>query len=67
MILENPGDDGLEISSNAAHTLRNFCSWQKQHNRPDDTDPDHFDLAILFTKKDLCGESCDTLGRSNHI
>ena len=56
-------DGGLQISTNAAHTLRNFCYWQKQFNSADDTDPRHYDLAILFTKKDLCGASCDTLGK----
>jgi len=63
MILQED-DSSLKISTNAAHALRNFCSWQTQHNRLDDTDPQHYDVAILMTKKDLCGDSCDTLGKS---
>lgn len=63
MIMEDDGS--LQVSSNAAHTLRNFCYWQKQFNFADDTDPRHYDLAVLFTKKDLCGASCDTLGKSS--
>ena len=51
------------MSSNAAQTLRNFCNWQKEFNVPDDSDPEHYDLAILLTKKDLCGDTCDTLGK----
>ena len=61
MVLEDD-DPSFKISTNAAHALRNFCYWQTQHNRADDTDPEHYDLAILMTKKDLCGDSCDTLG-----
>ena len=60
-------DSSLSISANAAHSLRNFCFWQTQHNRADDTDPQHYDVAILMTKKDLCGGSCDTLGKLNKL
>lgn len=42
---------GPEITSNAALTLRNFCSWQKQHNPPSDRDAEHYDTAILFTRQ----------------
>ena len=65
MIIEDERE-GPRISTNAAHTLRDFCSWQKQFNVPDDLDPEHFDLAILLTKVDLCGDTCDTLGKSNY-
>ncbi|XP_054849877.1 A disintegrin and metalloproteinase with thrombospondin motifs 4 [Eublepharis macularius] len=58
--------DGLEVSSNAAETLRNFCKWQKGLNKLDDEDPEHFDTAILFTREDLCGrDSCGTLGMAD--
>lgn len=57
---------GPEVTSNAALTLRNFCSWQKQHNSPSDRDPEHYDTAILFTRQDLCGShTCDTLGMAD--
>ena len=42
---------GPEVTSNAALTLRNFCSWQKQHNPPSDRDAEHYDTAILFTRQ----------------
>lgn len=42
---------GPDISSNAALTLRNFCSWQKQHNPPSDRHAEHYDTAILFTRQ----------------
>ncbi|XP_036299531.1 A disintegrin and metalloproteinase with thrombospondin motifs 1 [Pipistrellus kuhlii] len=57
---------GPEVTSNAALTLRNFCSWQKQHNPPSDRDAEHYDTAILFTRQDLCGtQTCDTLGMAD--
>uniref|UniRef100_A0A8C5X320 ADAM metallopeptidase with thrombospondin type 1 motif 1 n=1 Tax=Malurus cyaneus samueli TaxID=2593467 RepID=A0A8C5X320_9PASS len=57
---------GPDISSNAALTLRNFCSWQKQHNPPSDRHAEHYDTAILFTRQDLCGaKTCDTLGMAD--
>ena len=42
--------------------MRRFCKWQKRQNKIDDDDPEHFDTAILLTRKDLCSTSCDTLG-----
>ncbi|KAL4636310.1 A disintegrin and metalloproteinase with thrombospondin motifs 1-like [Arapaima gigas] len=57
---------GPDVSSNAALTLRNFCQWQRQHNPPSDRHPEHYDTAVLFTRKDLCGaHSCDTLGMAD--
>ncbi|XP_053163301.1 A disintegrin and metalloproteinase with thrombospondin motifs 1 [Hemicordylus capensis] len=57
---------GPDVSSNAALTLRNFCSWQKQHNLPSDRLAEHYDTAILFTRQDLCGaKTCDTLGMAD--
>uniref|UniRef100_A0A8C8A2C1 ADAM metallopeptidase with thrombospondin type 1 motif 15 n=1 Tax=Oryzias sinensis TaxID=183150 RepID=A0A8C8A2C1_9TELE len=56
-------DKGPKVSSNAALTLRNFCTWQKKMNKNNDKHPDYWDTAILFTRQDLCGAStCDTLG-----
>ncbi|XP_073473189.1 A disintegrin and metalloproteinase with thrombospondin motifs 1 [Aquarana catesbeiana] len=57
---------GPEVTTNAAMTLRNFCSWQKQHNPPSDRHAEHYDTAILFTRQDLCGaQTCDTLGMAD--
>ncbi|XP_043945893.1 A disintegrin and metalloproteinase with thrombospondin motifs 4 [Protopterus annectens] len=67
IVMIGRGDDqGLHVSSNAAQTLKNFCTWQKGLNTPSDSDTDHFDTAILFTRQDLCGSStCDTLGMAD--
>ncbi|KAJ0009633.1 hypothetical protein NQD34_001335 [Periophthalmus magnuspinnatus] len=59
-------EKGPKVSSNAALTLRNFCQWQRQHNPPRDSHPEHYDTAVLFTRTDLCGaHSCDTLGMAD--
>lgn len=42
---------GPSISDNAALTLRNFCQWQRQHNPSSDRHPEHYDTAVLFTRK----------------
>lgn len=57
---------GLDISKNAAATLKSFCKWQHQQNPLDDDHQQHHDAAILFTRQDLCGHhSCDTLGMAD--
>ncbi|KAI1885176.1 hypothetical protein AGOR_G00217490 [Albula goreensis] len=59
-------EKGLEISKNAAATLKSFCKWQNQQNPLDDDHQQHHDAAILFTRQDLCGHhSCDTLGMAD--
>ncbi|XP_078214528.1 A disintegrin and metalloproteinase with thrombospondin motifs 5 isoform X2 [Callithrix jacchus] len=59
-------DKSLEVSKNAATTLKNFCKWQHQHNQLGDDHEEHYDAAILFTREDLCGHhSCDTLGMAD--
>ncbi|XP_061106205.1 A disintegrin and metalloproteinase with thrombospondin motifs 8-like [Conger conger] len=56
-------DVGPEISSNGGVTLRNFCNWQQLFNPSSHRHPEHYDTAVLFTRKDICGhQSCDTLG-----
>ncbi|XP_015686716.1 A disintegrin and metalloproteinase with thrombospondin motifs 4-like, partial [Protobothrops mucrosquamatus] len=66
LVVIGEAEDGLRVTSNAAETLRNFCSWQKGLNKPSDKDPEHFDTAILFTRQDLCGRSsCGTLGMAD--
>uniref|UniRef100_A0A3Q3K4U8 Peptidase M12B domain-containing protein n=1 Tax=Monopterus albus TaxID=43700 RepID=A0A3Q3K4U8_MONAL len=57
---------GLEVSKNAAATLKSFCKWQNQQNPLDEDHQHHHDAAILFTRQDLCGHhSCDTLGMAD--
>ncbi|XP_007237821.3 A disintegrin and metalloproteinase with thrombospondin motifs 5 [Astyanax mexicanus] len=59
-------EKGLEVSRNAAATLKSFCKWQNQQNPLDDDHEHHHDAAILFTRQDLCGHhSCDTLGMAD--
>lgn len=47
----NEDDKGPKVSSNAALTLRNFCSWQKKLNKHSDKQPEYWDTAILFTRQ----------------
>uniref|UniRef100_A0A8C6UQL6 Peptidase M12B domain-containing protein n=1 Tax=Neogobius melanostomus TaxID=47308 RepID=A0A8C6UQL6_9GOBI len=42
---------GLDISKNAAATLKSFCKWQHQQNPLDDDHRQHHDAAILFTRQ----------------
>ncbi|XP_028987819.1 A disintegrin and metalloproteinase with thrombospondin motifs 5 isoform X2 [Betta splendens] len=59
-------EKGLEVTKNAAATLKSFCKWQNQQNPLDDEHQHHHDAAILFTRQDLCGHhSCDTLGMAD--
>lgn len=59
-------EKGLDVSKNAASTLKSFCKWQNQQNPLDDDHQHHHDAAILFTRQDLCGHhSCDTLGMAD--
>lgn len=44
-------DKSLEVSKNAATTLKNFCKWQHQHNQLGDDHEEHYDAAILFTRE----------------
>ncbi|KAH0501800.1 A disintegrin and metalloproteinase with thrombospondin motifs 4 [Microtus ochrogaster] len=66
LVILGSGQEGPQVGPSAAQTLRSFCAWQRGLNTPDDSDPDHFDTAILFTRQDLCGVStCDTLGMAD--
>lgn len=44
-------EKGLEVSKNAATTLKSFCKWQNQQNPLDDDNQHHHDAAILFTRQ----------------
>ncbi|XP_051522351.1 A disintegrin and metalloproteinase with thrombospondin motifs 15-like [Myxocyprinus asiaticus] len=66
LMVINEAEKGPTVSSNAALTLRNFCTWQKKLNKNNDKHPEYWDTAILFTKQDLCGATtCDTLGMAD--
>jgi len=54
----------LPLTRSASTLLDNFCTWQhRNHWTTDETDPDHYDLALLLTDIDICYYSnCDTLG-----
>lgn len=51
LVVLGGADKGPKVSSNAALTLRNFCSWQKKLNKNSDKHPDYWDTAVLFTKQ----------------
>ncbi|XP_054979029.1 A disintegrin and metalloproteinase with thrombospondin motifs 4 [Sorex araneus] len=66
LVVLGPGEEGPQVGPSAAQTLRSFCAWQRGLNTANDSDPEHFDTAILFTRQDLCGAStCDTLGMAD--
>ncbi|TNN50653.1 A disintegrin and metalloproteinase with thrombospondin motifs 5 [Liparis tanakae] len=44
-------EKGLDVSKNAAATLKSFCKWQNQQNPLDDDHQQHHDAAILFTRQ----------------
>ncbi|KRT86067.1 hypothetical protein AMK59_1874, partial [Oryctes borbonicus] len=55
----------LNVTTNADVTLKNFCKWQKNLNPHDDSHPQHHDVAVLVTRKDICARKnipCNTLG-----
>lgn len=44
-------EKGLDVTKNAAATLKSFCKWQNQQNPLDDEHLHHHDAAILFTRQ----------------
>ncbi|KAL8565304.1 hypothetical protein ACOMHN_001202 [Nucella lapillus] len=64
LLLKDPDDD-LEIMHHADKTLRSFCKWQKSVNFRDDDHPNHHDVALLLTRRNICNrmnQPCSTLG-----
>lgn len=55
----------LSVTGDAAKALKSFCHWQRKHNKQQSESPEHYDMAVLVTRKDLCSSSskCDTLGK----
>ncbi|XP_046892259.1 A disintegrin and metalloproteinase with thrombospondin motifs 8-like [Hypomesus transpacificus] len=65
VLLVEDSEVGPQLSSIAGVALRNFCSWQQLFNPPSQRHPQHYDTAVLFTREDICGQSCDTLGMAD--
>ncbi|XP_067887266.1 A disintegrin and metalloproteinase with thrombospondin motifs 12-like [Heterodontus francisci] len=68
LILLEEEEKGLKIIHHADHTLSSFCKWQKNINPKSDSSPNHHDVAVLLTRKDLCAgmnHPCETLGLSH--
>lgn len=78
LVILGPGEEGPQVGPSAAQTLRSFCAWQRGLNTPEDSDPDHFDTAILFTRQvrsqsaprsplcPLCWKRCPWRGSMGH-
>lgn len=45
---------GLFVSDQAQITLEKFCAWQKSYNDLNDDALNHYDVAILITRHDIC-------------
>ncbi|KAG5335616.1 ATS7 metalloproteinase, partial [Acromyrmex heyeri] len=54
----------LLISPAAENTLESFAKWAEKMNPKDDTHPNHYDIAVLVTRYDICSEetNCDLMG-----
>ncbi|XP_013106466.2 A disintegrin and metalloproteinase with thrombospondin motifs 6 isoform X1 [Stomoxys calcitrans] len=55
----------LNLTQNAQQNLDKFCSWQHKLNSGNEFDPHHHDVAVLITRKNICGNNCMTLGLAN--
>ncbi|KAK3854247.1 hypothetical protein Pcinc_039261, partial [Petrolisthes cinctipes] len=44
---------GLQRSHDIDHFLTNFCTWQREQNPAQDTDPLHWDHALILTGLDV--------------
>uniref|UniRef100_A0A1B6CGF3 Peptidase M12B domain-containing protein n=1 Tax=Clastoptera arizonana TaxID=38151 RepID=A0A1B6CGF3_9HEMI len=65
ILMEDGDPEDLNISVNADETLESFCKWQKKKNPSDEDHPQHHDVAVLITRKDICArynKPCSTLG-----
>ncbi|KAL3866276.1 hypothetical protein ACJMK2_043584 [Sinanodonta woodiana] len=64
LIMEEENDD-LKITHHADNTLHSFCKFQKKINFKNEDHPNHHDVAVLITRKNICSrvnEPCSTLG-----
>ncbi|XP_068158659.1 A disintegrin and metalloproteinase with thrombospondin motifs 7 isoform X2 [Drosophila tropicalis] len=62
---EDETEQELNLTQNAQKNLDRFCNWQHKLNKANDMDPHHHDVAILITRKNICGNNCKTLGLAN--
>ncbi|XP_038622928.1 A disintegrin and metalloproteinase with thrombospondin motifs 7 [Tachyglossus aculeatus] len=68
LVLLEDDEVDLKISHHADNTLKSFCKWQKNINMKSDSHPQHHDVAVLLTRKDICAamnKPCETLGLSH--
>ncbi|XP_055304525.1 A disintegrin and metalloproteinase with thrombospondin motifs 7 [Sitodiplosis mosellana] len=66
LLEEEEAHPDFNVTHAAEGNLRNFCRWQRLENPKDDSDPNHHDVAILITRKDICSvDGCTTLGVAN--
>ncbi|KAG7204373.1 hypothetical protein KM043_004817 [Ampulex compressa] len=54
----------LLISPYAEDTLASFAKWAEKMNPEDHTHPNHYDIAVLVTRYDICSErvNCELMG-----
>ncbi|XP_033312018.1 A disintegrin and metalloproteinase with thrombospondin motifs 12-like [Bombus bifarius] len=55
----------LLISPAAEATLASFAKWAQKMNPTDHTHPNHYDIAVLVTRYDICAEgapNCNLMG-----
>ncbi|XP_075156811.1 ADAM metallopeptidase with thrombospondin type 1 motif B [Haematobia irritans] len=62
---EEEAHPDLNLTQNAQQNLDTFCSWQHKLNSGNELDPHHHDVAVLITRKNICGNNCLTLGLAN--
>ncbi|XP_041642010.1 A disintegrin and metalloproteinase with thrombospondin motifs 7 [Cheilinus undulatus] len=68
LILLEKDEDDLKITHHADNSLNSFCKWQKKLNMKGEEHPQHHDVAVLLTRKDICAAvnmPCETLGLSH--
>ncbi|CAD7087043.1 unnamed protein product [Hermetia illucens] len=65
LIEDEEAHPDLNLTENAQRNLQMFCSWQHKLNRDSENDPQHHDVGILVTRRNICGNDCLTLGLAN--
>ncbi|XP_037889162.1 A disintegrin and metalloproteinase with thrombospondin motifs 7 isoform X2 [Glossina fuscipes] len=65
LLEDNDVHNDLNLTENAQQNLDMFCGWQHKLNTGNDLDPHHHDVAVLITRKNICGNNCMTLGLAN--
>ena len=48
--LTRQGTGSINVQEDVSSTLNTFCSYQQSINTPNDSNPLHFDHAILITR-----------------